>query len=210
MASYKCAAILAASLGLGVSAGHAASPVPDTAGAFVAYCPGHFADCKAKVVETDVAVMAGKLYVNKDAQVCVIPKGIENDIATKEILAWLGKHKNVAAMKTDDAIQAAFKGLWHCKSQIGDGSTPGGPPAKTGAFVAYCPTHAVKCANKMVSVVVAVMIPEPPEHCAPPHSLKTQDMSAAVLGWLEQHKETYGLNTDEGIEAAFDHLWPCH
>jgi len=99
--------------------------------------------------------------------------------------------------------------LWHCQVQIGDGSEPGGPPAKTGAFVVYCPTHSVKCANEMVVASVTIMVPDRPKHCLPPETLKNEEVSAAVLGWLARHKETYGLDTVDGIVVAFDHLWPC-
>jgi hypothetical protein len=187
----------------------AANPVPDKTGAFVTYCASHFADCQNKVVVTEIGVMADKVFANNPDQVCVIPKGIDNDAATREILAWLGKHKEVEAMKTEDGIQAAVKDLWHCQLQIGDGSVPGGPPAKTGAFVAYCPTHYAKCANEVVAVMASVMIPDPPEHCSPPRDITTKDMTTAVLGWLGQHKETYKLNTDDAIMASFDQLWPC-
>lgn len=207
----KWTAVLIAGIALNVGAvGHAANPTPDTTGAFVAYCAGHFADCRSKVVNVDVAVLATKVFAKKGAQLCTIPKGVGNDAATKEILVWLGDHKNVHAMATDDGIQAAVKALWHCKLQIGDGSEPGGPPAKTGAFVAYCTTNFVKCANKMVSVTVSIMVPDRPKHCTPPNTVKTKEVGAAVLGWLGQHKETYGLSTEEGIMVAFDHLWPCH
>ena len=206
----KWAAILIACIALNVStAGQAANPTPDKTGAFVAYCAGHFADCKSKVVDADVAVLATKLFAKQGAQLCTIPKGIGNDAATKDILVWLGNHTNVHAMATDDGIQAAVKALWHCKLQIGDGSEPGGPPAKTGAFVAYCTENFVKCANKMVSVTVSIMVPDKPKHCIPPDTLKGKEIGTAVLGWLGQHKETYGLSTEDGITAAFDHLWPC-
>jgi hypothetical protein len=193
------------------TAGEAANPVPDKISAFVAYCAGHFADCKNKVVETDVAAMAGQLFANKaDARACVVPKGVDNDAATREILTWLGKHKIADAMKTEDGIRAAEKDLWHCQLQIGDGSIPGGPPAKTGAFVAYCSTHYVKCANEIVAASVSVMVPDPPKHCSPPDTIKTKELTVAVLDWLGQHQETAGLDTDDGIAVAFDHLWPCH
>lgn len=208
----KWTAMLVAAAALAISTGaQAANPVPDKAGAFVAYCAGHFADCRSKIVDADVAVLATKLFAKQGAQLCVLPKGIDNDAATKEILAWLGNHKNVHAMTTDDGIQAAMKNLWHCQLQIGDGSVPGGPPAKTGAFVAYCPTHYAKCANEIVAVTVtvSVAVPDRPKHCSPPRDIKTKDLAAAVLGWLGQHKETYGLTTDDGIAVAFDHLWPC-
>lgn len=207
----KRTAISTAALVLSLSpAAQAADPVPDKAGAFVTFCATHFADCKNTVVESDIAIMAGMLFAKTGAKNCAIPKGIDSNNATKEILAWLAKHKNAAAMKTDDAIQAAVKDLWHCQLQIGDGSVPGGPPAKTGAFVTYCATESVKCANEMVTATVVVMVPDPPEHCLPPKEMKAKETATAVLGWLRQHKETYNLDTTDGIIAAFDHLWPCH
>lgn len=187
-----------------------ANPVPDQTGAFVAYCASHFADCKDEVVVTDVATLAGIAFGKSGAQACTIPKGVNTDEGTKQILAWLGRHKDVATMKTPDGIQAAEKDLWHCQAQVGDGSEPGGPPAKTGAFVTYCSTHYTECANEMVAVTVAVSIPDPPEHCSPPDSVTTKGMYDAVLPWLKQHPETYALDTDDGIMAAFDQVWPCH
>jgi hypothetical protein len=198
-------------LALSVSTGaQAANLVPDQAGTFVTYCAAHFADCKSKILEVDVATMASALVAKKGAQPCAIPEGIDENAATKQILAWLSKHKNVDAMKTADGIRIAVKDLWHCRAKIGDGSVPGGPPAKTGAFVAYCPTHYVDCANEMVAVSVAVTVPEPPKHCSPPDAVETKEMTTAVLGWLGQHQETYNLPTNDGITVAFDHLWPCH
>jgi hypothetical protein len=68
------------------TAGEAANPVPDKTSAFVVYCAGHFADCKNKVVETDVASMPGQLFAKKAvAKACVVPKGVDNDAATREI-----------------------------------------------------------------------------------------------------------------------------
>jgi hypothetical protein len=207
----KWTVVLIACIALNVpTAGLAANPTPDKTGAFVAYCAGHLADCSSKVVDVDVAVLATKVFAKKGAELCTIPKGVGNDTATKEILVWLGDHKNVHAMATEDGIQAAVKALWHCKLQIGDGSEPGGPPAKTGAFVAYCATHYTNCANEMVTVSVSIMATEHSKDCMPPDSVKTKEMTVAALGWLGQHKETYALDTDDGIKAAFDHLWPCH
>ncbi len=204
------AVIMAVAAALSISTGgQAANPVPEKAGAFVTYCAEHFADCKSTVVDADVAVLSTKLFAKKGAQPCALPKGIGNDTATKEILAWLGNHKDVHAMATEDGIQAAVKALWHCKTQIGDGSVPGGPPTKTGAFVAYCPTHDVKCADEMVAAAVSIMVPARPVHCVPPLGMKNKDISRAVLGWFGQHKETYALDTYDGIAVAFDHLWPC-
>lgn len=187
-----------------------ADPVPAQTGAFVTYCAGHLADCKDKVVTTDVATLAGIAFAKSGAQDCTVPKGVSEDEGTKQILAWLGKHKEVANMKTPDGIQAAEKDLWHCVAQVGDGTEPGGPPAKTGAYVAYCATHYADCANEMVAVTVAVMVPDPPQHCSPPDSVTTKQMYDAVLPWLKLHPETYALDTDDGIMAAFDHVWPCH
>jgi hypothetical protein len=207
----KWTALLLGCIALNVAtASHAANSTPDKTGAFVAYCAGHFADCKSKIVEVDVAVLATKVLAKKGTDLCAIPKGVGNDVATKEILLWLGDHKNVHAMATEDAIQAAVKALWHCKLQIGDGAEPGGPPAKTGPFVDYCATHYVNCANEMVAVSVSIMATEHSKHCLPPDSVETKEMTVAALGWLGQHKETYNLDTDAGINAAFDHLWPCH
>lgn len=187
---------------------HAAN-VPDTAGAFVAYCTTHFADCKSKVVDSDVATMAAMLFAKKPGQLCPIPKGVGNDAATKDILAWLGSHKNVHATPTDDAIQVAVKSLWHCQLQIGDGSKPGGPPTKTGAFVAYCPKNYAKCEGLIVAMTVTVKVPNPPKHCSPPEDMKTKEMSTVVLAWLAQHKDLHDSRTEDGIIAAFDNLWPC-
>ena len=207
----KRTAILLAALTICLSPGaRAAGAAPDKAGAFVTFCTTHFADCKTTVVESDIATMAGTLFGKTGAKACAIPKGIDATNATKEILAWLAQHKNTAAMKTDDAIRAAVKDLWHCQAQIGDGSVPGGPPAKTGAFVTYCATETVKCANEMVTATVVVMIPNPPKHCVPPKEMKAKETATAVLDWLRQHKETYNLDRTDGIIAAFDHLWPCH
>ncbi len=199
-----------------VSGARAAGTMPNKTGAFVAYCAGagHFADCKSHIQDADLAVLAYKVLGNNVTKDCAIPKGVGMDNATKQILAWLGKHKNVHAMATVNSIQAAVKALWHCKTQIGDGSLPGGPPAKTGAFVAYCTTHFVKCANETVTVSVSIMASNMasgrPKRCLPPKSLKTKETGAAVLGWLGQHKETYGMKREDAIMVAFDHLWPCH
>jgi hypothetical protein len=187
----------------------AANPIPDKVDAFVAYCAGHLADCRSTIVEADVAVLATKLFAKQGEQLCTIPRGVSMDNATKQILAWLGSHQNVYAKSTNDGIQAAVTALWHCQVQIGDGSVPGGPPAKTGAFVAYCPTHDVKCADEMVAAAVSIMVPDRPVHCLPPRGTKNTDISRAVLSWLGQHKETYGFDTIDGIAVAFDHLWPC-
>jgi hypothetical protein len=196
---------------LSISTGaQAANPVPDKAGPFVTYCATHFDDCKNKIVATDVATLASALSAKTVTPPCAIPKGVDETAATKEILSWLSKHKNVDAMKTADGIRIAVKDLWRCRLKIGDGSVPGGPPAKTGAFVTYCSTHYVDCANELVAVSVAVMVPEPPKHCSPPDAVETKEMTTAVLAWLGQHKETYNLPTDDGITVAFDHLWPCH
>src|ERR1700674_406364 len=190
---------------------HSANPVPDKTGPFVAYCTSHFADCKNEVRVTDIATMATFLFTNTAAEPCTIPKGIDIDTGTKEILTWMGKNKNADAMTTTDGIQAAEKELWHCQRQIGDGTVPGGIPAKTGAFIAYCSTHNVACANEMVAVSVSVIInPDAPDYCSLPAGLKTQAISDAVLGWLGKHEETYGLDTDAGIKVAFKHLWSCH
>jgi hypothetical protein len=207
----KWLAILTGCLALHVSSdAQAAGPVPDRVGAFVTYCATHFADCKSKIIAADVATMATVLIAKKGTQACTIPKGVDENGATKQILAWLGKHKNTDAMKTEDGIQAAVKDLWHCKLQIGDGTVPGGPPAKTGPFVVYCSAHYTECANEMVAVSVSIMATERSKHCSPPDAVETKEMTVAALGWLGKHKETYALNTDDGIMAAFDHLWPCH
>jgi hypothetical protein len=187
----------------------AANPVPGNAGGFISYCANHFADCKAKVVEADIAVLATKLFAKQGESLCTIPKGVSTDTATKEILTWLGGRNIAPSMRTDDAIQAAVKDLWKCKVQIGDGSEPGGPPAKTGAFVAYCPGQEVKCANKMVAVTVAIMVPDKPIHCVPPNNIKGKELGTTVLAWLRQHRETHEMRTEDGIATAFDHLWPC-
>jgi hypothetical protein len=207
----KWLALPIACLALCLSRGvQAADPVPDRVGAFVAYCPTHFDDCKSKVIAADVAVMATMLFAKKGMQACTIPKGVDESAATREILAWLGRHNNTDAMKTEDGIQAAVKDLWHCKLQIGDGTVPGGPPAKTGPFVAYCSTHYTQCANEMVAISVSIMATEHSKHCSPPDGVETKEMTVAALGWLGKHAETYALNTEDGITAAFDHLWPCH
>lgn len=206
---WMAALIFCVAMNVAIAA-QAANSVPDKTGAFVAYCATNFAGCKSKVVDVDTAVLAAKLFANSGKKDCALPKGVGNDNATKQILVWLGNHKNVHSMKTADGIQAAVKALWHCKTQIGDGSEPGGPPARTGPFVAYCATHNVKCADEMVAVSVSIMVPDHPKHCLPPKNLKNKEVSAAVLGWLGQHKETHGLKTFDGIKVAFDHLWPCH
>jgi hypothetical protein len=188
----------------------AVNPVPDRVGAFIAYCPTHLAACKDEIMKVDVAAEMTALVANKPGTVCVVPEGVEEGSATKQILAWMDSHKSITTMKTADGIQAAEKDLWHCQAQIGDGTVPGGPPAKTGAFIVYCAKHYAKCANEMVSVSVAVMVPDPPKHCSPPDSISTKEMVTAVLAWLGKHKEADDLDTDEGIERAFDQLWPCH
>jgi len=206
----KLPPIAMACLALSIAAGaQAANAVPDQAGPFVTYCAAHFADCNDKIVEIDAGIMASAAFANKGAQACAIPEGVDETAPTKEILAWLSTHHNVDAMKTADGVRLAVKDLWHCQAKIGDGSVPQGPPAKTGAFVAYCADHVVDCENEMVAVSVAVMVPDPPKHCSPPDSVETEEMSTAVLGWLGQHKETYNLPRDDGIAAAFDQLWPC-
>ncbi|MGD1017361.1 MAG: hypothetical protein ABR863_13135 [Roseiarcus sp.] len=134
------------------AAAQAANSVPDQAGAFVTYCAAHFADCNNKIVEIDVGIMASAAFANKGAPACAIPEGVDEMAATKGIMTWLSKHKNVDAMKTADGVRLAVKDLSHCHAKIGDGSVPGGPPAKTGAFVAYCAGHYVDCANEMVAV----------------------------------------------------------
>jgi hypothetical protein len=207
----KLASALIALLALaGSTSAKAASAVPDKVGAFVSYCATHFADCKSEVVATDVAAMASILFAKKGAPACVVPKGVKLDTGTKDILAWLGVHKGSYAMKTGDGIRAAEKALWNCQAQIGDGSEPGGPPAKTGPFVTYCKTHHVDCANEMVAVSVSLMATEHSKHCQAPDRVETEEMTVATLGWLGQHKETYALATEDGIMAAFDNLWPCH
>jgi hypothetical protein len=198
-------------LALGLStAVQAADPVPDRVATFVAYCPTHFADCKSKVIEADVAVMATILFAKKGTQACAIPKGVDESAATKQILAWLGEHNDADAMKTEDGIQAAVKNLWHCKTQIGDGTVPGGPPAKTGPFVAYCASHYTQSANEMVAISVSIMATEHSKHCSPPAGVGTRQMTTAVLAWLGQHKENDARDANDGIAIAFDHLWPCH
>lgn len=90
----KRSAILITFLGLYVSTGaQAASPVPNKVGPFVTYCATHFADCKNEIITTDVATMASILFAKKGTPTCVIPKGVNNDTGTKEILAWLSKIK---------------------------------------------------------------------------------------------------------------------
>jgi hypothetical protein len=203
----------AAILVAGVSAGaQAASRVPDKVGAFVAYCATHFDECNKAIMVHDTAAAAEAFFdENNNSKSCVVPKGVADDTATKMILAWLAAHMNVFGMKTDDGIHAAEKDLWHCQLQIGDGAVPGGPPAKTGAFVAYCSTHYVKCANEIVAVSASViLIQDTTEHCLAPKSMQTKDLTVAVLGWLGQHEDTYLLDTDDGIYVAIDHLWPCH
>jgi len=90
----------------------AANPAPDNTAAFIAYCPSHFHDCKGKVIEADIAAMGAALWATPPTQACAIPKGIDNDLATKEILAWLGEHRDVAPATTDTSIRAAMKSLW--------------------------------------------------------------------------------------------------
>jgi len=213
-----CVAIPVTILALCASTGvQAADPVPDKVGVFVSFCATHFADCKNKVVSTDVATMAAVLFAKKGtpsaktgAPTCVIPKGVNNDTGTKKILAWLGEHNNTYAMTTEDGIHAAQKALWNCQTKIGDGTEPGGPPAKIGQFVVYCSSHYAECGNEMVAVTVSIMAAGHSKHCLPPDNVETKEMTVAALGWLGQHQETYALNTDDGITAAFDHLWPCH
>src|SRR5580692_6752251 len=85
-------------LALGLSTEvQAADPVPDRVATFVAYCPTYFADCKSKVIEADVAVMATILFAKKGTQACAIPKGVDESAATKQILAWLGEHNDADA-----------------------------------------------------------------------------------------------------------------
>ncbi len=207
----RLTAVLAACFVISIPAyADSQNPVPDQTGAFVTYCAGHFADCEAQILATDIAMLAGIAFAAPGTQPCTIPKGVSPDDGTKQILAWLGAHKDAGSMKTTDGIRAAEKDIWHCVAQVGDGTEPGGPPAKTGAFVAYCATHYAKCADEMVAVTVSVMVPDPPVHCAPPDSVTTKQMYDAVFPWLKQHPETYGLDTDDGIMAAFDKIWPCH
>lgn len=191
---------------------YAAKPVPEQTSAFVAYCASHkhFDDCKNQVLDTDIATMMGIVIDKSSAQPCTVPKGVSTDDATKQILEWLGKHKDLDSMKTGAGIRTAEKDLWHCQAQVGDGREPGDPPAKTGDFVAYCATNYIGCANEMVIVAVAVGDFGMSEHCAPPDSMEGEDLYKAVLPWLKQHPETYGLNTDDGIMAAFNQIWPCH
>jgi len=95
----KWTALLVACIAFNVAtAAWAVSPVPDKVGPFVTYCTTHFADCKNEVVTVDVATMAGILFAKNGTPTCVIPKGVNNDTGTKEILAWLGKTKNTYAM----------------------------------------------------------------------------------------------------------------
>ena len=187
-----------------------ATAVPNTIGDFVVFCADHFSDCEREVRTSDVAALAEALFAKPSQLACVVPKGMDHDAAVKDILVWLSEHKNVAAMKTDDGIRAAEKHLWRCRQRIGDGGTPGGPPAKAGAFVNYCAVNYAPCANEMVSVTVTVRAVDPPQHCPPPRAIKTKELSDAVLNWLRQHPETYSLSSDDAIMIAFDHIWPCH
>lgn len=67
--TLKWTGMLVAGVALAISTGaQAANPVSDKAGALVAYCAGYFTDCRSKVVDADVAVLATKLFAKQGAQ----------------------------------------------------------------------------------------------------------------------------------------------
>jgi len=199
---------------LAASAAHAADTAPARAGAFAAWCEGRAAACKAAVVEANLERLAVMLNNPKAAAPCMIPQGVETGDGTRQIVAWLGAHREAAGLSTADGIAAAQKAIWKCQAQVGDGVIPGDPPARTAAFLAYCPDHVVKCANKMTDVqldayALTLIDDTAPKACAPPRGSKPLAVNAAVLAWLAQHPETHGMKTDAAIQTSFDHLWPC-
>lgn len=200
---------------LGAQSAQAAETAPAKAGAFAAWCEGRAAACKAAVVEANLERLAVILNDPQAPAPCMIPKGVETGDGTRQIVAWLGSHREAAGLSTADGIAAAQKAIWTCQAQVGDGVIPGDPPARTAAFLAYCPNHVVKCANKMTEVQLdayaMTLFDNPaPAACAPPKGSKPLAVNAAVLAWLAQHPETHGMETDAAIQSSFDHLWPCH
>ena len=98
------------------TAAYAASPVPERAGDFVVYCTSHFKECKNKILSLDVAAMAKALW-GKDnkTQVCVTPDDVNENVAAKQILAWLTNNGAAANMTTANAVRAAEKAIWNCR-----------------------------------------------------------------------------------------------
>jgi len=94
----------------------AASAVPERAGDFVAYCTSHFRECRSKIIEIDVAAMAGGLWGKDDiTKVCAVPQDVDITDASKKILAWLTNNAAAADMTTTNGVHAAEKAIWNCR-----------------------------------------------------------------------------------------------
>lgn len=199
-----------------IAADEAPKPkVPETVGPFLTFCVDHMRSCESEIGTIDVV---NSMHQAENKQTCLVPRGVSDDDATRQVLAWLGQHNELASSSTSDGVTAAIKNVWNCVAEIPNGKTGNGAPENTGEFLTFCADakHHNRCANVILGIsmrayAASIGIDNGSHgHCSIPDSVDTGAGAAQVYAWLGQHSETHNLDIEDTAVTAIDALWPCH
>jgi hypothetical protein len=199
-----------------IAADQAPEPkAPDTVGPFLTFCVDHLRSCRTEIQTIDVV---NSMNQAQNKQTCLLPRGVSDDDATQQVLAWLAQHNELASSSTSDGITSAIKSVWNCVAEIPNGKTGNGAPENTGEFLTYCTDakHHNRCANVILGVSMRAYAASigfdngANGHCSIPKTVDTGAGAAQVYAWLGQHSETHSLDIEDTAVTAIDALWPCH
>jgi hypothetical protein len=191
------------------------SNVPKTVGPFVAYCATNFNDCTGEIA-SDQAILS--LTQEQDKTVCLVPRGVTDDSADRQILNWLAQHNELAASSTSDGVEAAIRAIWNCVTEIPNGQTYNGAPENTASFLSYCAdsAHDAVCADVIDTASLRAYAASlgfkngEQGHCSIPDAVKSQDALMQVMGWLKGRSDMLDRDIEDVAPYAIDGVWPCH
>ena len=87
---------------------------------------------------------------------------------------------------------------------LADGETP----AATGDFVAYCQANFQACEDQVTSAAVTLIMTHNQDFCDPSNDYP-EDLTNAVIGWLNAHPQTRGEPISKSLPAALLATRPC-
>lgn len=191
------------------------SKVPEVVGPFLTYCNEHFKECAGTIAMVEVVIS----FSHTEGQpLCLVPRGVTDDSANHQILAWLEQHDELAGASTDHGVTAAIKGVWNCVAEVPNGKTSNGAPENTGAFLTYCADkgHLGKCDDVVMTASLRAYAASigidngAKAHCSAPGKMNQSEVTEKVLAWLQDHSETHDQDIEDTSATALDNLWPCH
>jgi hypothetical protein len=92
-----------------------AQEAPSKTGAFLAYCATNQKGCADRVAEINFAMLVTAPMETGDRKWCPTKETNDVNTVTRQVVAWLTAHPEVADTKTGDGIQMALYQLYPCK-----------------------------------------------------------------------------------------------